>query len=690
MRLAWLAWLGGVVLALGLSLGVGVRAARADDEVTDQTLEDHECLSCHGFAKNEEKAPFVDGRLFLVSVHKDVACTDCHGDYEGNHPQKMAPPESCASCHSDEYDQVKKSVHGVRFPGPEAPETSPACGACHGIHDVFKPTDRRSHLFPLEVPFTCGRCHANEKDGTPTPASERPTVDQLLSTLYADDTHGAALLKAGLVTAPTCVTCHGKHDIRHPEDPAASVNRMNVSKTCGQCHVGIYEHYVESIHGTTPRGHPENNANKREPATCTDCHTPHGIERVGLHFKLKIIQTCSRCHGERGRTYKGTYHGHISEIGLGGVAACSDCHTAHDILPSSDPRSSVNPAHRTATCAKCHEGATPRFASYLVHANPDDPKRFPILYYARTIMRDLILGTWALWGLHTLLWLFRAWKDRKRIRAHIEPVSGRWYRRWPWSYRAIHLTLIFSFLLLAMTGIPLRFSEAPWARTVFDFLGGAANCRLLHRIGAALTFAYALAFVVMIAVRLARGERGIFRGPSSLLPRVKDLHDIRANLKWFVKGGHPPAFDRWTYYEKFDFLAEVWGVMFIGITGLVMWFPIFFTDFLPGWGINLANIFHSYEALLATTFIFTVHFFNANLRPGKFPVDPMFLHGRISEEELRHERPAEYERMRAEGRLESEALPPPNERVTERAHIMGILLMSIGLVLVLLMASTLL
>jgi len=160
-------------------------------------------------------------------------------------------------------------------------------------------------------------------------------------------------------------------------------------------------------------------------------------------------------------------------------------------------------------------------------------------------------------------------------------------------------------------------------------------------------------------------------------------------LKYFVKGGEPPAFDRWTYYEKFDFIAEVWGVLFIGITGLIMWFPIFFTHFIPGWGVNLANILHSYEALLATSFIFTMHFFNANLRPGKFPVDTMFIHGRISEEELRHERPAEYARMLAEGRLDAEALPPPNERVMMRARVMGILLMSVGIPLLFFMVSTL-
>jgi cytochrome b subunit of formate dehydrogenase len=287
-----------------------------------------------------------------------------------------------------------------------------------------------------------------------------------------------------------------------------------------------------------------------------------------------------------------------------------------------------------------------------------------------------------------VLWLQRALRERKHIQAALRPVSGRWYRRWPWSYRAIHLTLVFSFLLLALTGLPLRFHDSWWSPTLYSLLGGPASVRILHRIGAVLTFAYALAFVGMIVGRRLRGERGMLRGPNTLLPRMKDLRDIKDNVRWFLKGGPMPRFDRWTYWEKFDFLAEAWGVLFIGFTGLIMWFPIFFTGFLPGWGINLAHILHSYEALLATGFIFTMHFFNANLRPGKFPVDPLFLTGRISEEELRHERPAEYERMRAEGRLESEALPPPNERLQKRARVIGTLLLCVGITLLLLMAST--
>ena len=648
---------------LGLAVIGHLGDARAEDGgPSDEAIEDHACLSCH--AVEEDGAPLVEAH-HLLTVHADLECIGCHEDYEDSHPDEMGTPIGCGACHDDAVEALLESVHaGLLGDDPEDEETTAACVKCHSAHDVFPEKHRKSTLFPLEVPKTCGACHDTQK--------------------YADDTHAHSLLAAGLVTAPTCVTCHGGHDVKEGDDATAPMHPSNVSRACGECHVGIYERYAKSIHGTTPR-----DGEGREPATCTDCHKPHAISRVDGNFKLQTVATCNECHGDRGRTYYATYHGKIAAIGYDDIASCDDCHTAHDILPSSDPLSSVHMDNRVETCARCHEGAHEQFVTYEVHADPDDKEGYPVLYWARVLMRGLILGTWAMWGIHTLLWLIRSLKDRKKIQAHLKPVSGRWYKRWPWSYRAIHLTLVFSFLLLAMTGLPLRFHTAPWASFLFDLLGGSESVRNLHRFGAILTGVYTLAFLVMIGVRFARGEKGLFHGPNSLLPRVEDAKHMGQSLRWFVKGGQPPQFDRWTYFEKFDFIAEVWGVMFIGITGLIMWYPVFFTQFMPGWAVNLAHILHSYEALLATSFIFTMHFFNSNLRPGKFPVDGMFLHGRISEEELKHERPAEYERMRADGRLVTEALPPPNEAQVLRARVIGITLMSIGLVLLFFMVSTL-
>ena len=159
--------------------------------------------------------------------------------------------------------------------------------------------------------------------------------------------------------------------MRSPSDPAARVNRSRVAETCGECHVGILEKYRESIHGRIPRGTPEKNSNGKEPATCSDCHRPHHVTRPDAAFRTSTVETCTGCHDKRGETYRGTFHGRMTQLGNDEVATCSDCHTAHSMLPAGDPASSVHPANRTATCARCHEGATEVFASYAVRKNTE-------------------------------------------------------------------------------------------------------------------------------------------------------------------------------------------------------------------------------------------------------------------------------------------------------------------------------
>ncbi|MHC5011971.1 MAG: cytochrome c3 family protein [Planctomycetota bacterium] len=645
--------------------------------------EGNACLECHG-DPGQAEGRLVDGDRFARSVHSDMDCTDCHDGFdEYPHAAEEVETAHCAGCHDAAAEAIAGSVHqSLLTEELEDAQTSRACASCHGLHDVFPSDDPDSRLWPLTVPRTCGNCHFDHE------GVREESLERLLQEPYMDDTHGHGLLRAGLITAPNCVTCHGDHDILHSSDPEARVHPNNVSEACGACHGGILQQYRKSIHGMTPRGNPEENGNHREPATCSDCHEPHGIQAPNEDFKLQVIKTCTQCHAERGNTYRGTYHGRITTMGFADVATCDACHTPHQILPASDPNSAMHPDNRAESCAKCHEGATDEFAAYAVHADAEDKEGWPVLYWARFIMRSIILVTWVLAGAHLLLWLQRALRQRKEIREELKPVSGRWYRRFPATYRVIHFMVVFSFLLLALTGLPLRYSDRDWSKVIFDILGGPESVRFLHRVGGAMTFTYFGVYIVHIMRRLFRGERGLFRGPNSMVPRWKDVQDIKGNFRWFFKGGKQPKFDRWTYWEKFDFWAEVWGVGFIGITGLIMWFPVAFTKILPGWAINLAHVLHSYEALLATSFIFTMHFFHANLRPGKFPLDPLFLTGRISEEELKAERPLEYERMRREGRLESEVFPPPEPRIVRRAYVLGGFLLSLGILLLVLMFTS--
>ena len=120
----------------------------------------------------------------------------------------------------------------------------------------------------------------------------------------------------------------------------------------------------------------------------------------------------------------------------------------------------------------------------------------------------------------------------------------------------------------------------------------------------------------------------------------------------------------------------------IGASGLILWFPETFTYVLPGWFINVASIIHSDEALLATGFIFTIHFFNTHFRPDRFPMDPVIFTGRMTLEEFKEDRPREYEELVREGRLEEHMVDPLPEPFVRALKIFGFTALAIGLSLI--------
>jgi cytochrome b subunit of formate dehydrogenase len=254
-------------------------------------------------------------------------------------------------------------------------------------------------------------------------------------------------------------------------------------------------------------------------------------------------------------------------------------------------------------------------------------------------------------------------------------------------HRVLHAIMAVTFIGLAATGIPLKYSEAPWAAWLMHILGGYQSAGLIHRICAAATFGYFIAHILYVVYDIAVVKRFRFnpRGPDSMVPWLKDLRDFRDNLLWFFGRGPRPQFDRFTYWEKFDYWGVFWGVGMIGVSGLFLWFPEFFGRFFPGWAFNVATVIHSDEALLAAGFIFTVHFFNTHLRPGKFPMDQVIVTGRLTLEELQHERPLEYQRLKAENKLDQILVQPQNSRVTGIGIVFSIMLILAGLFLLVLL-----
>jgi cytochrome b subunit of formate dehydrogenase len=230
--------------------------------------------------------------------------------------------------------------------------------------------------------------------------------------------------------------------------------------------------------------------------------------------------------------------------------------------------------------------------------------------------------------------------------------------------RILHVLMIISFLILSLTGMSLKFSYTGWARFLSKFFGGFEMAGYWHRFAAVIMIIVFITHIIDL-IKLKRKEFGswssLLLGSNSMMFNKTDWQDFKSSLKWFIGRGPRPEYGRWTYWEKFDYFAVFWGMFVIGSTGMTLWFPEFFTNFFPGWIINVATIIHSDEALLATGFIFTVHFFNTHLRPEKFPMDIVIFSGRVPLAEFMLDRPEEYKKLVEKGELESylvEQYPP--------------------------------
>jgi cytochrome b subunit of formate dehydrogenase len=262
-------------------------------------------------------------------------------------------------------------------------------------------------------------------------------------------------------------------------------------------------------------------------------------------------------------------------------------------------------------------------------------------------------------------------------------VPGAHIRRFDAPTRTLHIVVMTTFLVLSATGLPLLFSDAPWARVLASLFGGFQGAGLVHRfMGATLLGAVAYHVVDVFWRAFVKGERGIFWGPTSMVPQPRDLQQFWQQMLWFFGKGPFPKYDQFTYWEKFDYWAVLWGTALMGAAGLILWFPEAASHILPGWMFNVALFVHGAEAALAIGFIFVVHFFNGHLRPGKFPMDLVIFTGVVNAAELRHERAGQYERLAAAGGLGPLVVAAPDAAAVRRGRIIGTLGLTIGLAMV--------
>ncbi len=653
-----------------------------------ENVSDQICLKCH--EKNDIQRAENGKRVSLHisvdslsnSVHKNISCTKCHTDVnlKALRPCETSKNVDCSNCHIKTSETYFASDHGKAYMTKKS--NAPFCTNCHGTHQIKSRYDDTSPTYRANIPTTCGKCHqTNGKANKGTHLKELNALSD-----YSQSVHGKGLKEKGLLVSAVCTDCHTSHSILKESDKNSSVNPLNIPNTCSHCHKSIFEEYMKSEHSIA-----NSDGNLTYP-TCANCHSAHTISEIDKSkFQIQITKQCGSCHKKLAETFKETYHGKAIHLGYMEAAKCSDCHGSHNILKVSNPNSMVGSNNIVATCRQCHKNANKEFTGYLTHATHNSNH---ILNWTFWGMTSLLLGVFGFFGLHTLLWIPRSITERKK-KHHAKPVGqATYFRRFTRSQRVTHIFVIMSFILLALTGMTLKFAYMPWANVIAKLFGGVHGAGIVHRIGAVITFGY-FSFHVWSLLRAKIKNKLSFKqlifGKNSLMFNKQDVKDFIATIKWFVGQGPRPQYGRWTYWEKFDYMAVFWGVAVIGFSGLILWMPVLFTKFIPGWIINVAMIIHSDEALLAVGFIFTIHFFNTHLRPEAFPMDTVIFTGHVEVDEYKTDRPREYEEMEREGKLDTVLVKKEMSlSFLKLVKTFGYIFLSLGVILVILIIYSLL
>jgi formate dehydrogenase gamma subunit len=562
---------------------------------------------------------------WTAEAPKDSDCLLCHED------KTLAKTNATGQVKSLYVDaaRLKVSTHSTN-----------TCASCH--RDV---TDKHPDDNVVPKPVTCANCH------------------ERLSERYNASVHALAL-KAGDAAAPTCRDCHGAHEILPPTNPASPLYPSNLSQTCGVCHDQVAAAVQASVHGQGTA------AGKREAATCIDCHSEHAIEQLKTNATLRVsAEVCSRCHAserintkfnlpkDRVQTFFESYHGLASQYGSTLAANCASCHGYHLVLRSADPKSSINTNNLVATCGKCHPGATQNFTSGKIHVTGVPGKAIGevINFWVRRIYLILIFGTIGFMLAHNgILWLRKIakyYRDGTRTILRMD-LCQRWQ----------HFLLVGSFIALAVTGFALKWPES-W---IAKLLGSHEDFRRWsHRVAGIIILALGVYHVFYLI--FSRNGRQLFK---DFLPVKKDAADLVQTTRYLV--GHTnerPKIGRFGYAEKMEYWAVAWGTIIMGVTGLVIWFKIDVTQFLPRWIVEVATTIHYYEAILACLAIIVWHFYHVMLDPDVYPVNFAFWDGKVSKHWQEEEHPLDNSVPGAQMPAETSSTPTPGpDRPTNLAE----------------------
>jgi cytochrome b subunit of formate dehydrogenase/nitrate/TMAO reductase-like tetraheme cytochrome c subunit len=615
---------------------------------------DAECLACHSDptlsttdANGKPVSLFVDADKEKQSIHGTMfTCVDCHKDVKSSPHDNTPAKITCAQCHADAQNAYQHSLHATaRKPDGGVPAT---CTDCHGdAHTILPATDPRSRVYHANIPAT-GGCHGQKFLMESTGNSAQPFVS------YQESVHGRAI-ENGSQTAAVCTDCHGAHDILPANDASSRINKFNVPATCGVCHSAVQTAYVQSIHGqAVARG------NTLAPV-CTDCHGIHTIKAPTGTSKSDSDQSltrdsCTGCHqgvrltqefgvaGNRVASYLDSYHGLAAQGGSMVVANCSSCHGVHNILPSSDPRSTINPAHLDATCGQCHKGATQRFTRAKVHVDIEgggsSDKGSVAVRWVRRIYIPLILLVIGGMFFHNLI-IWRAKLAARRRALQHTVLRMTLNQRWQ------HGILLTSFFVLVLTGFALKYPDS-WFAALLGL--GERSRSIIHRVAGVLLIADGIYHLFYIA--FTTDGRRLVR---DLFPAPKDAVDAWQTMLFYLGlRKDKPKFARFNYAEKAEYWALVWGTGLMAVTGIMLWAKVWVGNLFARWWLDAATAVHFYEAILATLAILVWHFYQVFFDPDTYPMNSAWRDGRMSAELYREEHELDTETLAAEA-------PPPTK-----------------------------
>ncbi|MFZ0391574.1 MAG: cytochrome b/b6 domain-containing protein [Calditrichia bacterium] len=593
--------------------------------VLAQSTED--CMMCHsdpdltGLDRNEvEVSMYVDTEHFEQSIHSGMECVDCHQELAGveefPHAEQIAPVE-CAVCHDDAAEEYAETMHGLKF--LDMTELAPRCWDCHGKHDILPSDDPEAKTYFQNLPQTCGDCHKKIRNVN---GLETHTAD--VGGEYLKGVHGQ-LVEEGIDAAPTCNTCHPAHAIRKRIDPQSTIYKLNVSETCGNCHIDELSNFSESIHARALRH------GILESATCTDCHGEHEILPAQTAFIKTGHDACIDCHNNPRifnkydlpksvvSTYVDSYHGLSVRLGQDQAATCASCHGHHAIFSADEPYSSVHPANLVQTCSKCHDNVTPSFAKSYTH-EAMLIRGNPINYWITVIYILLIVGIIGAMLIHNMIIFIKYIRYKKNEEKQYFIIRFKKAEIWQ------HAVLAITFTILAISGFALKFPDAWWV-DMFRAVGiNEWGRRVIHRVSAVL-MVIASVYHLYYIFFTERG-RHLFK---AILPNKQDGVEIWQTVKYYMGFSKKrPRYDEFDYTEKVEYWAVVWGTFIMALTGLVLWVPEVITSFLPSWSVRVAELIHYYEAILATQAIVVFHLFFVIVHPEQYPMNLSWLTGKMS------------------------------------------------------------